>query len=66
MREAFNKAIDEHQQRVDEIYNRVREIRRPLKDRTMQKLGWMMWFAGALVGFAVGWFGCMLLNGVPL
>jgi hypothetical protein len=27
---------------------------------------WWMWCCGALVGFALGWFGCMITNGVPL
>jgi hypothetical protein len=27
---------------------------------------WFMWGCGALVGFALGWFGCMITNGVPL
>jgi hypothetical protein len=28
--------------------------------------GWGMWGCGALIGFALGWFGCMITNGVPL
>jgi hypothetical protein len=68
MTETRDKALDDYQRRVDEMYaKRVRVIRtRPLYWVGVRGSGLGMWCCGALVGFALGWFGCMLLNGVPL